>query len=518
MDYIKISNQNGELDIKSSAYTDWENIWTSTMGISNYRGKGIAIDSQGNILVASYYFWSGGGARGNLICFDKNGNYKWNSSWGNQYNQYVGDIAIDSHDNIYVAGVYTNESDIANAFVIKFDNNGNYLSNATWGGNSADVIYIDSMDNLYIGGKTQSFLFLSKYNSTLDLEWNKIYPGGDNTDNFIQDIVLDNEDNIYLVAHNQSHNLGRYFPFLGKYNSNGDPLWNTTWGGEVDEFSQGLVLDSQKNIYVAGYKGGYVPGEEANLTLNKFDNFGNPIWNKTWDNLMTDDWDKAYGIDIDSNDYLYICGVTEPINFKFNATLFKYNSSGSLLWMEEWGGLNDAFAEDITVHDVTDDIFTTGSIQFGTGEVYLFILKYIEYPPGEFTLSTDAESPDDDGLFTLTWNSSLRANNYSVYRSTTSCIFDIETEIPWMENLNNNSIEIGPISDGEYHYLIVAWNHLGYEISNCITVLVEIPVPPLPNGEPLIPGFNLVTLISSVVVIIHYLFIKKLNKKKLIIR
>ena len=37
------------------------------------------------------------------------------------------------------------------------------------------------------------------------------------------------------------------------------------------------------------------------------------------------------------------------------------------------------------------------------------------YPPGTFTLSSDAGTPDDDGSFSLSWTNSLDAENYTVF-------------------------------------------------------------------------------------------------------
>lgn len=511
---------------KVSAYNSWETIVGSSL--MEY-GQALEIDSNGKFFVASYVI-NNSFTDSYLFCFDNQGNYEWNVSWGGDGHDQAYDIAIDSYDDIYVAGFYTNESGIMNAFVIKFDNSGNYLGNITWGGNgdSAQAISIDSEDNFVITGVTYSLaidgtsdIFIAKYNRSLNQIWSKVIYGNTGAINFARDIVVDDNNNIYLVGNDGLYPNGTlsYDVFIAKYNSTGKQVWNRTWGTSDNEDGYGIALDSQNNIYVLGSIGIFGLAPDLNISLVKFDNFGSEIWNVTWDKDLTDSFDFGAQISVDSKDFIYISGAFERAPSEFNSILFKYNSSGNLIWMEEWGGGGTELANDIYIDKASDNIYLAGTTDsFSSGGDYdIFLLKYIEYGPGALTLSTNAENPDDDGNFNLSWTFSIRASNYSLYRSTTSCIIDIEAETPWIETLSNNSIEVGPLSDGEYYFLIVARNQIGNETSNCLTIMVEYPIiPPLNGGEPpVIPGFNLVTLIASVAIVIHLILVKKLKMKKL---
>ena len=514
---------------KVSAYTSWEKKYGSSIG--EY-GQALAIDSSGKIFVATQ-ITNGTNYDGGLFCFDSQGNYEWNVSWGGNAVDYAFDIAIDSYDDVYVVGKNDNSSVYTwggNAFVIKFDNSGNYLGNVTWGGSSddgANSIVIDSEDNFYITGATQSFkidgdwdIFISKYNRSLNLIWSKVIPGHGKS-NYGHDLAIDDNNYLYLVGNNVSNPYGSdtFDVFMAKYNSAGVQVWNRTWGTSNDEEAYSIALDSQNNIYISGIIGPPGLGSDTNVSLVKFNNFGNEIWNVTWDRGPSDNFDAGYEISIDSRDFIYISGTTESGPSELNSTLFKYDSSGNLIWMEEWGGGSWDIGYDVYIDETLDNIYLTGyTSSFSSGgDADIFLLKYIEYRPGELTLSTNAENPDDDGMFNLSWTSSLRANNYSLYRSNTSCILDIEAEIPWIETLNNNSMDVGPLSDGEYYFLIVARNNIGNETSNCLTIIVEYPITPPPNeGDPMIiPGFNLITLITSVAIVIQITLIKKLKMKKL---
>jgi len=127
--------------------------------------------------------------------------------------------------------------------------------------------------------------------------------------------------------------------------------------------------------------------------------------------------------------------------------------------------------------------------------------------PGDFTLSSDAGTPDTDGSFTITWTSSDEATNYSVYRH-----FSYITEIN--ENLTLLADEIPDLSlslsgylNGTYYFIVVAHNENGDTLSNCIEIIVAIP-PSEPREEPIIPGYNLSLLLIGIILILG-VFIKR---------
>jgi len=98
----------------------------------------------------------------------------------------------------------------------------------------------------------------------------------------------------------------------------------------------------------------------------------------------------------------------------------------------------------------------------------------IEYPPGDFTALTDADSPDLDGSFYLNWSYSVGADNYSVFRSNIP-ISTPEGGILISSGLTTNSSLITNLECGMYYFAIVAFNETGMTISNNIMVNVNLP-------------------------------------------
>ncbi|UCC19818.1 MAG: hypothetical protein JSV62_00640, partial [Promethearchaeota archaeon] len=126
--------------------------------------------------------------------------------------------------------------------------------------------------------------------------------------------------------------------------------------------------------------------------------------------------------------------------------------------------------------------------------------------PGVFALSSNAEDPDTDGVFNLTWSDSYAAENYSIYESD-SYITDINGNLNEIAHQNATSpFEITKSSNGQYYYVAVAYNENGYTISNNLLILIQIPVQP-------IPSYDLLIVLGTLSVVIIFI-IKRLKFKK----
>ena len=109
--------------------------------------------------------------------------------------------------------------------------------------------------------------------------------------------------------------------------------------------------------------------------------------------------------------------------------------------------------------------------------------------PGPFTLSSDAEDPEIDGKFNLTWTDSDGADTYSIY-SYNKTIIDLNSSLTLIyQNATSPFEVIAEPLIGRY-YIVVAYNESGYTFSNCIYVFVDQPEESLPTLDPwIIVGF-----------------------------
>ena len=97
--------------------------------------------------------------------------------------------------------------------------------------------------------------------------------------------------------------------------------------------------------------------------------------------------------------------------------------------------------------------------------------------PEPFTLSSDAEDPDDDGTFTLSWTESNGAESYSVYEHS-SFITEITGDLTLLaDDISDLNFPLEGYSDGTYYFIVVAHNENGDTLSNCIQVDVDLKIP-----------------------------------------
>ncbi|MFT3795059.1 T9SS type A sorting domain-containing protein [Flavobacterium sp.] len=156
--------------------------------------------------------------------------------------------------------------------------------------------------------------------------------------------------------------------FLVKFDSDGEVLWSTFFGGDFLEYAYGIAIDSTDSVYIAGTTesndlattGAFMighdqPGEEQIGFIVKFASDGQRLWSTYFPGWITD-------IVCDHEDNLYFAGQTErqsgvtsagayqenflsfPLPFTSilakNGYLAKFNKNGARIWSTYYGGAN----------------------------------------------------------------------------------------------------------------------------------------------------------------------------------
>lgn len=231
-------------------------VWAKTWGGEGYDdGPSVAVDGLGNVYVGGMYasttinFDPAGGSGGAhypahdsgyvvdvfLSKFDSNGNFQWVRTWGGQGTEEAGEsVIVDGANNVYISGrfacascdfdpgastdIHSSNGD-RDAFVSKFDGDGNFLWARTWGGpgwDAADSIAVDGANNLYATGK---------FNGTVAFD-----PGGTTT---------------------RTSN-GKQDVFLSQFAPTGTFQWVNTWGGSGDDSGYRISIVGLGSAYVGG--------------------------------------------------------------------------------------------------------------------------------------------------------------------------------------------------------------------------------------------------------------------------
>jgi uncharacterized delta-60 repeat protein len=237
--------------------------WYHTWGGADWDGgEGVAVDSLSNVYLVGYKTSPETGYSDMvLIKYDKNGILQWYRTWGGAYDDRGDGVAVDSSNNIYVTG-YTRSFGVgsANMVLVKYDKSGTQQWYHTWGGADSDISYgvaVDSSNNIYLAGTTLSFgaggrdIVLVKYENSGVLQWNQTWGGG--VDDGGNGVAVDSLDNVYVVGYTRSFGAGYTDIALVKYDSSGVIQWNFTRGGRSYDGGNGIAVDLSGNIYLVGY-------------------------------------------------------------------------------------------------------------------------------------------------------------------------------------------------------------------------------------------------------------------------
>ena len=322
--------------------------------------------------------------------------------------------STNSLTNIASSGAYqTVISDtIGDAFVVKLAPNGSRIWATYYGGNKLEggySIVTDKNNNIYFAGSTLSSsniasggfqlnlnsvngnAFLVKLNSLGLRIWATYYGG--NISDYLESITIDNSNNIIGVGTTTSL-TGIASPssfqtifggisdaFIVKFDSLGNRIWGTYFGGIETEYGIGIKTDLLNNIIVCGYTesinsisstNSFQPTliGTGNAFLAKFNSFGQRQWCTYYGSSI----DDGLSIASDNNDNVILFGYTSSIAGiatlgAYQSTLagsndmfiVKFTNSGSRLWGTYFGGnLSEVDFGSVST-DNSDNIFICGA-------------------------------------------------------------------------------------------------------------------------------------------------------------
>jgi hypothetical protein len=178
---------------------------------------------------------------------------------------------------------------------------------------------------------------LVKTDSNGDLLWNKTY-GGPNTGNFVRSIIQA-DDGGYALAGSKRGDM-----WLAKTDSNGNFQWEEMYGdgGENLEGCSSIVRTSDGGYLLAGYTASSGAGDE-DCWVVKVNSQGNVQWEKAYGTSGRDRFTSA----TQARTGGYVLVGTTDILRDFAGVIIKLSSSGELEWEKSFAG--DNTPESVTV-------------------------------------------------------------------------------------------------------------------------------------------------------------------------
>jgi len=348
-----------------------------------------------------------------------------------------------------------------------------------------------SSDGSRLAATTANVLYLfNTTNAAAPLLWSY------NVGTFIRGLDLSSNGSIIAIGADG----GNFMLFNDTVSGPKTPMWTVN---TLDQGRKDVSVTPDGNYILAGSDKLYMFNKSVTspkLSIWTYD-VGDDIYSLT----MTPDRD--FIAFVDSDDYLYFYNKTNGILWSiddFEPRTVVMSSNGKYLALNDHDEIqifNGKSKRPIT-HKMPDSVSAMGNhqtIDMSDDGKYVVCgnrggLAHLVkgFPPDYFTLSSDAENPDD-GQFNLNWDKSTGVDNYTIYHSATD--FETSSNIDIIsEGIDKDTTSRTVSADtGNHYYIVYAYNGTGYYYSNQVFVDVEAKGD---NGAP--PPINIMIIVLLV--------------------
>ncbi|MBW2454843.1 MAG: hypothetical protein JRI68_10045 [Deltaproteobacteria bacterium] len=400
------------------------------------RSWSVAVDSADNVIIAGHFagditfgtspLTSLGGNDIFVAKFNAGGDHLWSDRFGDLEGQQAFGVAVDSADNIILAGSFAgafrfgtnpilSSAGSTDVFVAKLDPNGNALWSFGFGDAAPDFcqnVVVDSSDNVILAGHFEtdidfdgtapaltsaggSDIFLAKLDSSGTHLHSAIYADADTQ--YVWDLAVDGSDNLLVAGYflggvdfggGALPYGGGADAFVAKFDSTGAHQWSHSYGDGPDQWSVAVTADSAGNVILTGgfrgtadFSGTPVTSNGGwDIFLTKLDSAGNHLNSATFGDGTN--WQFGWAVSTDGSDNIvFAADLAGSADFgggpltsagNIDTTVVKLSQDFTHLWSTVHGAAQDQFVLDTAI-DGTNHILLTGiyrsGIDFGGGSL-----------------------------------------------------------------------------------------------------------------------------------------------------
>ena len=289
-------------------------------------------------------------------------------------------IKVDGSGNVYVAGyttVHTLGYSAPDYLTLKYNSSGvqQWAALHDGPGNAGDVavgLGLDAQGNVYVTGTDfagndplgEGDMVTIKYNPAGTEQWLARFNGASSESDGAVGIAVDADGNSYITGSSRIGGINTDYVTI-KYNSNGDQLWLSSYGGAAGQgdIPAAIALDPSGNVYVTGTDQ-KIPYWYDYLTI-KYNNDGQQQWTARFDGKgQGNDWPTS--MDVDASGNVYVTGQSIGLSYTWDIATVKYNTSGVKQWARTYDG--PAHGDDIGYSvkaDANGNVYVGGSVTVG---------------------------------------------------------------------------------------------------------------------------------------------------------
>lgn len=320
------SKENGNFDFLVVKYTNnGTSVWKQLIDISNESTDyltGVFIDENDNIIVTGVSQWSDEESKSVIIKMNPLGEIIWESYFSDNYDwTFPQSLVVDSNGDIFLTGYINKNSSSREMFVCKFDTNGDYV----W-----DDIYSFDDSGRYQGMTLRiiddSIVSLGYFYSSFPLDKRVAILKHSKDGELLSSNETSFQGNFrtyHIDAQGNSY-IGLFGDFkIIKYDQSGEEKWafevpNNLPDNVTANEVQDIISDNEGNVYITGRHYGENYGDTLNYTngdlqVNKISPEGNSIYSYRYENLGTHAFDGGNKLFLGKYDYLTIGGQSQKM-------------------------------------------------------------------------------------------------------------------------------------------------------------------------------------------------------------
>ena len=264
--------------------------------------------------------------------------------------------------------------------------------------NTPSGLAVDSFANVYVtgdsriyGGRVNGDIVTIKYDSDGHELWRKKYDSTDELSDHSTELILDSEENIYVLGASKTDSDSSSVLLL-KYKNDGNILWESRENPSTDDrtLHPDMALDSEGNVYVAvllrSYVGFRLPVKQRYMLIKYAKETGTILWSEIYNTPTPSGFFFRPRITVDNNDNIILIGTNKSTKSSngglISSGIFikKYNTDGDEIWHKTYN-INESgnevnAASSLTV-DGNNNVFVGGMtrVSYLTSSRYLTI-KY----------------------------------------------------------------------------------------------------------------------------------------------
>jgi len=210
--------------------------------------------------------------------------------------------------------------------------------------------------------------------SQINVQWEARLndPAGNFIDNAV-DLALDASGNTYVTG--TSYNGSSYDIVTVKYDSDGNEIWRTSYGGTGIDEANAIVLDGNNDVIVTGSR--FISGSDYDLCVIKYNGVTGGI---SWSVINTGSalYDSGEDVTVDASNNVIVTGSLSVSASDVNWIVQKYNgTTGASIWVQTGGGTLNDMGKVVAV-DAAGFVYVAGHQEFSSGTTYFdfLLLKF----------------------------------------------------------------------------------------------------------------------------------------------